>query len=202
MVAGLPVTITMWMIMMMVMMTPSTLPWLSGFVAISRERESGIIRHGWVALFGLGYLFVWAGFSLVAASLQVWLRSQALLQDSAAVTAPLGALVLVGAGLYQLTPAKIACMRHCRTPLNYFLSHWRNGPGGSLRMGIAHGAFCVACCWALMLSGFALGVMNLAWMAVLTVIVALETLAPRGDQIGRLAGAAMVLWGLTLLLHN
>lgn len=187
--------------MMMVMMTPSTLPWLSGFAAMSRERESGAIQRSWIALFGLGYLVVWVGFSVVAASLQVWLRSQALLDASRAMTTPLGALVLVGAGLYQLTPAKVACVQHCRTPLSYFLSHWRNGPGGALRMGISHGAYCVACCWALMLSGFALGVMNLAWMGALTVIVALETLAPRGDRIGQLAGAAMVVWGLTLLLH-
>ena len=200
MVASLLVTTTIWMMMMTVMMTPSILPWLSGFAAMSRERESGAIRRSWIALFGLGYLVVWVGFSVVAASLQVWLRSQALLDASSAMTTPLGALVLVGAGLYQWTPAKGACVQHCRTPLSYFLSHWRNGPVGALRMGISHGAYCVACCWALMLSGFALGVMNLAWMGALTVIVALETLAPRGDRIGQLAGAAMVVWGLTLLL--
>ena len=200
MTTGLPATATIWMVMMTVMMAPSTLPWLSGFAAMSRDRDSGAIRRGWVTLFGLGYLMLWAGFSVLAASLQMWLRSQALLEASLAVTAPLGALALVGAGLYQVTPAKVACVRHCRTPLSYFLSHWRNGPGGAFRMGISHGAFCVACCWALMLSAFALGLMNLAWMAVLTAIVALETLAPGGERIGRAAGAGMVIWGLTLLL--
>jgi predicted metal-binding membrane protein len=190
------------MIMMTVMMAPSTLPWLSGFAAMSRDRESGAMRRGWVVLFGLGYLMVWAGFSVLAASLQMGLRSWTLLEDTLAVTAPLGALLLIGAGVYQVTPAKVACLRHCRTPLSYFLSHWKNGPGGAFRMGICHGAFCVACCWALMLSAFALGLMNLAWMAALTTIVALETLAPGGARIGRIAGAAMVIWGLTLLLHR
>ncbi len=118
---------------------------------------------------------------------------------SAALLAPLAGLVLVGAGLYQVTPAKAACLEHCRTPMSYFLSRWRNGPGGAFRMGLSHGAFCVGCCWALMLTGFALGVMNLAWMAVLTVVIAVETFAPRGERIGRLAGAALVVWGLILL---
>ena len=83
--------------------------------------------------------------------------------------------------------------------MSYFLSRWRNGPGGAFRMGLSHGAFCVGCCWALMLTGFALGVMNLAWMAVLTLVIAVETLAPQGERIGRLAGAALVVWGLVLL---
>jgi len=200
MTTGLFATATVWMVMMTVMMAPSTLPWLSGFAAMSRHGESGAIRRGWVTLFGLGYLMVWAGFSVMAASLQVWLGSRALLEASLAVTAPLGALALVGAGLYQVTPAKAACVRHCRTPLSYLLSHWKNGPDGAFRMGISHGAFCVACCWALMLSAFALGLMSLAWMAALAAIVALETLAPGGARIGRLAGAAMVIWGLTLLV--
>ena len=200
MATGLLVTTTMWMLMMTVMMAPSTLPWLSGFAAMSRDQKSGAMRRGWVALFGLGYLTVWGGFSVVAASLQMWLGDRALLEGSLAVPAPLGALFLVGAGLYQVTPAKMACLRHCRTPLSYFLSHWKDGPSGALRMGISHGAFCVACCWALMLSAFALGLMSLAWMAALAAIVALETLAPGGARIGRLAGAAMVIWGLTLLV--
>ena len=202
MVAGLLVATTMWMVMMTVMMAPSTLPWFSAFATMSRDRDSDAIRPGWVTLFGLGYLVVWAEFSVIAASLQLWLRSRALLEASLTVTAPLGALALVGAGLYQMTPAKAACIRHCRTPLSYLLSHWRSGPSGAFRMGIAHGAFCVACCWALMLSAFALGLMNLAWMAVLTAIVALETLAPGGKRIGRLAGAGMVIWGFTLLLTH
>ena len=102
MATSLLVTTTMWMLMMTVMMAPSTLPWLSGFAAMSRDQKSGAMRRGWVALFGLGYLTVWGGFSVVAASLQMWLGDRALLEGSLAVPAPLGALFLVGAGLYRL----------------------------------------------------------------------------------------------------
>ena len=196
--AGLVATTAMWMLMMVVMMLPAVLPWLIGFAALARDRESGAVRGGWVALFGLGYFAAWLAFSVVGASLQIGLRSWGLLGASAALATPLAGLVLVVAGLYQVTPSKTACLEHCRTPMSYFLSRWRNGPGGAFRMGLSHGAFCVGCCWALMLTGFALGVMNLAWMAVLTVVIAAETLAPRGERIGRLAGAALVVWGLVL----
>ena len=197
--ASLVATTAMWMLMMVVMMLPAVLPWLTGFAALARDRGSSAVRGGWVAFFGFGYFAAWLAFSVVGASLQVGLRSWGLMGVSAALLAPLAGLVLVGAGLYQVTPAKARCLEHCRTPMSYFLSRWRNGPAGAFRMGLSHGAFCVGCCWALMLTGFALGVMNLAWMAVLTVVIAVETLAPRGERIGRLAGAALVVWGLILL---
>lgn len=190
--AGILATTAMWMAMMTVMMLPVITPWLLGFAALSRDRESGTIRPGWVALFALGYAAVWTGFSVLAASLQVGMQGWSL--------PPLGGLVLLGAGLYQVTPAKATCLDHCRTPLSYFLTHWRNGPGGAFKMGLSHGAFCVGCCWAFMLSGFALGLMSLVWMGGFTAIIGIETLAPHGKRIGRFAGAGMVLWGLTLLM--
>ena len=196
---GILATTAMWMVMMTVMMLPAVLPWLWGFAALSRDRKAGTIRPAWVALFALGYVVVWTGFSVVAASLQLGIRSWGLLQASLGGAATAGGVLLIGAGLYQVTPAKAACLEHCRTPLSYFLTHWRNGPRGAFKMGLSHGAFCVGCCWALMLSGFALGVMSLVWMAALTAIIGIETLAPYGKRIGRLAGAGMVLWGLTLL---
>ena len=196
---GILATTAMWMAMMAVMMLPAILPWLWGFAALSRDGESGRLCPAWVALFALGYVVVWTGFGVGAASLQLGIRSLGLLEASIGGAAEAGGVLLIGAGLYQVTPAKAACLEHCRTPLSYFLTHWRNGPGGALKMGLSHGAFCVGCCWALMLSGFALGVMSLAWMAALTAIISIETLAPHGRRIGRLAGAGMVLWGLTLL---
>ena len=226
--AGLLVTTAMWMIMMVVMMLPAVLPWLTCFAALSRDRASGSMRGIWVALFGLGYFATWAVFSVAGASLQIGLRVWGILGVSAyggsalagsafgtatalteatlatpfteaALATPLAGLVLVGAGLYQVTPSKTACLKHCRSPMSFFLSRWRNGPVGAFRMGATHGAYCVGCCWALMLTGFALGVMNLAWMAVLTVVIAVETFAPRGDRIGKVLGAALVVWGLVLL---
>ncbi len=197
---GILATTAMWMAMMTVMMLPVVLPWLLGFAALSRDREAGTIRPGWVALFALGYGTVWGGFSLLAASLQLGLRGWGLLGASIGSAATAGGLVLIGAGLYQVAPAKAACLEHCRTPLSYFLTNWRNGPAGAFQMGLSHGAFCVGCCWALMVCGFALGLMSLKWMAALTALIGIETLAPHGKQIGRLAGAGMVLWELTLLM--
>ncbi len=210
-------TTGLWMLMMVVMMLPAVYPWLKGFAALSRDQESGALRAGWLTLFGLGYFAAWMGFSLVGASLQISLRSWGLLGDlgaagfgesgtagpagvPGALAAPWASLVLVAAGIYQVVPAKRACLKHCRSPLSYFLSRWRGGPAGAFRMGLSHGAFCVGCCWALMLTGLALGLMNPAWMAALTAVIAVETLAPGGDRIGRLTGAALVVWGLALLV--
>jgi predicted metal-binding membrane protein len=212
-----------WMLMMTVMMLPAVFPWLRGFAALTRtggsgsaaDSGSGSVRISWVALFALGYLTAWLAFSVGGASLQILLRSLGVLAASAvgaaagasagasaALTTPLAGVVLIGAGVYQATPAKSTCLEHCRTPMSFFLSRWRNGPVGALRMGATHGAFCVGCCWALMLTGFALGVMNLAWMLVLTVVIAAETLAPQGVRIGRLGGAGLVIWGLVLLASS
>jgi predicted metal-binding membrane protein len=225
--AGILSTTATWMAMMTVMMLPVITPWLLGFAALSRDREAGTIRPAWVALFALGYAAAWTGFSVLAASLQLGIQGWGLMETpmgggataggplaltpaaatrwasvfhaSPALGAPLGGLILIGTGLYQVAPAKAACLEHCRTPLSYFLTHWQNGPGGAFKMGLSHGAFCVGCCWALMLSGFALGLMSLIWMVGFTAIIGIETLTPHGKRIGRLAGVGMVLWGLTLL---
>ena len=202
--AGILATSAMWMAMMTVMMLPAVTPWVLGFAFLSRDREVGTIRPMWVVLFPLGYATVWAGFSLLAASLQVGLQGWGLmgtsvLASSPTLGAPLGGVVLVGAGLYQAAPAKATCLEHCRTPLSYFLTHWRNGPGGAFRMGLSHGAFCVGCCWAFMVAGFALGLMSWIWMGGFTAVIAIENLARHGKRIGRIAGAGMILGGLTLL---
>ncbi len=108
--------------------------------------------------------------------------------------------VLVAAGIYQLTPLKAACLAHCRSPAEFLARHFRPGPRGALRMGLIHGAYCLGCCWAVMLLLFVGGVMNLAWIALLTVLVAAEKLAPGGRVIGIAGGAAMLAWGAALLL--
>ena len=112
---------------------------------------------------------------------------------------PLAALMLMGAGVYQFTPAKNACLKVCRTPIGFFVTGWRPGRWGALRMGLEHGAYCIGCCWALMAMLFVFGVMSLASILVLATAVAAEKLLPWGARIGQLLGVVLVGWGLYLL---
>jgi predicted metal-binding membrane protein len=107
--------------------------------------------------------------------------------------------VLVAAGLYQLSPLKSACVSQCRSPAEFLSRHWRPGRAGTIRLGLIHGAYCLGCCWMLMALLFVGGVMNLLWVIGLTIIVAIEKLAPGGPLLGRAVGAALIAWGLLSL---
>ena len=171
------------------------LPWLRVLSTLAGPMARAGDRAGSVGLFYSGYLSVWLAFSLVAASLQLVLGATGLLSADDRLGPRLSGLFLLGAGLYQATPLKSSCLRHCRNPLTFFLARWRDGPVGALRMGIGHGVFCLGCCWALMALALVLGVMNLAWMAALAFVVGVENLAPKGAVVGRVLGLALALWG-------
>jgi predicted metal-binding membrane protein len=109
------------------------------------------------------------------------------------------AVILIVAGLYQLTPFKGACLSQCRSPLGFLMTNWRDGAGGAFRMGTRHGMFCLGCCWALMIVLFAVGVMNLAWVAALAVLVLLEKITPAGVLISRASGIVLIGAGAYLL---
>ena len=191
--------VVMWQAMMVAMMTPAFLRWLMTFAALTADVESRSSPLRPVASLAGGYFLVWLCYSVGAAAIQVALQQMNLLRDGRAAASSAGVLLIL-AGLFQLAPLKRACLAHCRNPLTYFLSRWQNGPRGGLRLGIAHGAFCVGCCWLLMMTGFAMGVMNLAWMAVLTLVIAVEQVAPHGDRIACALGIAIAGWGFILLL--
>ena len=108
--------------------------------------------------------------------------------------------ILLAAGVYQWTPYKDACLRHCRTPLSFLLSDWREGSPGAFRMGIDHGLFCLGCCWLLMALPFAAGVMNLMWMAVVTVFILVEKAAPGGQRFGKIGGAVLIGAGAWMIM--
>jgi predicted metal-binding membrane protein len=111
-------------------------------------------------------------------------------------TSPLlGSLLLMTAGVYQLTPVKQACLRHCRTPLQFLLTCWQDGTAGAFLMALCHGAYCLGCCWLLMAILFAVGVMNLVWIAALSVLVLVEKIIPRGFSVAKAAGLLLVGWG-------
>ena len=194
----------MWFGMMAAMMLPVSVPWVR--VMISLSGGGGGVRAAtpptpgpWArvrsgALFLVGYLSVWLVFSVAAAAVQLGMAAVVPLGRDTS----LAGLLLVGAGLYQLSPVKAACLRHCRNPLTYFLTRWRDGPRGALGMGWGHGLYCLGCCWALMALALVLGVMNLLWMAVLAAVVCVENLAPGGAVMGRVAGVGLVVWGVVV----
>jgi len=170
------------------------------FAAVNRkQRETG---HPYVAtsLFALGYLAAWAGFSLVAVMLQWGFERTDLLSPTlVGANVILGGILLLGAGVYQLTPIKRACLGHCRSPQSFLGTHWRRGVRGALRMGFEHGAYCVGCCWFLMGLLFFGGVMNLYWIVGLSLFVFFEKTVPAGHWLGYATGVALSVWGVTTL---
>ena len=196
--ADFGLTFTMWAVMMVGMMGPSATPML--LFAASHARHANRRPSAVVLPFSLGYLTTWSAFSAAATLVQWALNQAALLSSAMAVSSPrLAGGLLVAAGVYQLTPAKRACLAHCESPMGFLMHHWREGPGGAYQMGVRHGFHCVGCCWALMLALFVVGVMNLAWVAILTVLILAERLGRVGAVVSGVGGVAMVGLGLVLI---
>jgi predicted metal-binding membrane protein len=184
-----PLTL-MWFGMMAAMMAPTAWPWVRAFHRFSGSGRAADV--GGTAGFASGYLLAWFGYAIGAALLQRALQETRLMANATSVVPWLGAVIFVVAGLYQFAPLKRACLTHCRTPLGYFLTRWRNGPRGAVRMGLHHGLFCVGCCWALMATAFAVGVMNAWWMAALSALALAEQIAPHGQMLRRALGVALL----------
>jgi predicted metal-binding membrane protein len=193
-------TFAMWAVMMVGMMAASAAPVLLLFAASQRGRYQQRVPLA-VLMFGLGYFAVWVGFSAVATFAQWTLQRAALMAETMTVTENwLVATILIGAGVYQLTPLKGACLRRCRSPLGFLMTNWRDGTLGALRMGARHGLFCLGCCWAVMAVMFVVGIMNLAWVASLATLVLIEKATPLGFIVSRLGGLTMLGFGASLLL--
>jgi predicted metal-binding membrane protein len=184
----------MWWTMMVAMMVPSAAPAILLYARVHRHSQS---TPPPTAAFLASYLACWLAFSAAAA----WLQLAATSPMSIALgsRAASGAL-LVAAGLYQLSPFKSACLSNCRSPTDFLTRHYRPGAAGALRLGLIHGAYCVGCCWLLMALLFVVGVMNLAWVAALTLLVAAEKLLPGGEWIARTTGVVLLGWGIVLLV--
>jgi len=191
--------VAMWAVMMAGMMLPSAAPLLLLYGTVVRRRQDPMSR---VYLLASGYILVWLIFSVGATLLQLLLRRTLLLTPMMEIRSRAAtAVVLLVAGLYQLTPAKVVCLQVCRSPLALLTRHWRPGAMGALQMGVEQGVFCLGCCWALMLLLFAGGVMNLAVIAALTVLVLVEKIAPAGLRVRLLTGIALVGLGLWRLVY-
>jgi predicted metal-binding membrane protein len=193
-------TMTMWLAMMLAMMGPVVLPWVAVFDRHARSSGEPGRFSGRTGFFLAGYLMVWSGFGLVATLLQWWLATSRtlapalLLQDRLVAGA-----ALVAVGLYQWTPLKRACLKHCQSPVAFFLSQWREGGWGALVMGGHHGLYCVGCCWLVMAAMAAVGAMSLAWMVGISLYVLVEMYVPGLRWLPRVAGAASMAAGVALL---
>ena len=192
----------MWLTMMIAMMLPSAAPMVLLFAAIARRQQPQAVSQPGTAAFVAGYLAVWALFSACAALAHRGLEMSGFLTPMMTPTSALvGGALLVAAGLYQMTPLKQACLRSCREPIRFLTQHWRPGASGAARMGVVHGASCLGCCWVLMLLLFFGGVMNLYWIAGIATYVLAEKLFPRARWLSYATGAALAVWGISVLAH-
>ena len=190
----------MWTEMMVAMMIPSAAPMILTFAMVNRKRREQERPFVPTGVFLLGYLVVWAGFSALAAVAQWALHAKALLSPMMVSTSPLlGGALLIVAGIFQWTRLKHACLNHCRSPLGFLMSDWREGKWGAFSMGLKHGAFCTGCCWFLMALLFVAGVMNIWWIAIIAVFVLLEKVAPKGLFVGKAAGVLLAAWGVWMM---
>lgn len=190
----------MWIVMMIAMMIPSVAPVILLFAGVSRRRRIQGVLAAPVSVFVLGYLLAWTGYAVLAALTQSGLHSAALLSPAMTSASPLlGGAILILAGVYQWLPLKGACLSHCRSPLGFFSTEWREGTSGALQMGFRHGSYCVGCCWALMALLFVAGVMNLLWVAVIAGFVLAEKVVPNGRLLGRITGVVLAGFGLWVL---
>jgi predicted metal-binding membrane protein len=202
-IADFAFILAMWSEMMVGMMTPSVSPMVLLYAAAGRKaRAAGqpIAATGW---FFAGYLLVWIGFSVVATTVQWLLTTLALLTPMMATnSALLGGVVLAVVGPYQWTQFKEVCLRQCQTPIAFLASHggFHSDPLGALRLGFAHGLYCLGCCWALMVLLFVGGIMNVLWIAGIAILILLEKTLLTGRLVSRVSGALIFAAGVWILV--
>ena len=190
------VFVGVWTVMMAAMMLPAAAPMILTFASAQARRNQAAAVPTWI--FIAGYLFVWSAVGMVVYGL-VQVGADASSYLGSVDRATWGPLVLgvtlVGAGVYQFTPLKRVCLRHCRSPMAFVALHWREGRLGAGRMGIWHGAYCLGCCWALFAILVVAGIMSLAWMLVLTLVVFAEKVFPHGQRGSAIIGVALTVLG-------
>jgi predicted metal-binding membrane protein len=188
-----------WTLMTVAMMLPTSLPLVSLFHSITRQRPN---RAYLVALLIIGYLFTWLLFGF-AAHIGYWGLHEAIDRNAGLETNAwiLGASVILLAGLYQFTPLKYYCLEKCRSPFSFISEHWQgtHEKMQAFKLGVHHGIFCIGCCWALMLLMFAVGVWNVGWMLALGAVMAVEKNLPWGRRLSTPLGIALLCWGLILI---
>jgi predicted metal-binding membrane protein len=191
----------MWFVMMIAMMMPSVAPLVLIFTSINRKRQqqkNPFVSSGYLIS---GYFLVWAAFSLFATILQ-WLLQRASLLNPEMITTSriLGGIIFILAGLFQFTPLKNTCLNTCRSPMGFIHQYWKDGKSGAWRMGIQNGIFCLGCCWILMLLLFVSGIMNIVWIAIISLFVLIEKVSS-AKVISFIAGIGLIAYGILVLLQ-
>ena len=194
-----PLFLAIWVVMMVAMMFPTAAPMIVAFhkVQAGKRQRGETFVSTWI--FVAAYLLVW-GLAGVAAYVGA-LAAEAVAARAAltpTTAARVGGAVLIAAGLYQLTPLKDLCLSKCRTPISFIMTSWREGAAGALRMGLLHGAYCLGCCWLLFVILFPLGIMNIAAMAVITLVIFAEKTLPWGRAVARAAAVTLIAYGLAV----
>ncbi|HEY8824823.1 MAG TPA: DUF2182 domain-containing protein [Candidatus Limnocylindria bacterium] len=183
-----------WTVMMAAMMLPSATP----MILLHRLGANGRWRtHLWSAAFVAGYLVVWASVGVVVWGAAIATSAFVMPEQRALAVAA----ILLLAGVYQFTPLKSTCLRACRTPADFLLTHWHRGLSGQLRLGVEHGVYCLGCCWALMALFVGVGAMSLVWAVGIAIVVLIEKLRPEGVTFGRIAGALLIVAGVIVFVR-
>ncbi len=185
-----------WAIMMAAMMLPSAMPMIGLYAAMQRDAWNATARTAAVSAFTAVYVMVWA-----LTGVPIYVASVALMGVAASTLAYTTAGVLIAAGIFQLSPLKQVCLRHCRSPLGFLLGHWRAGWRGAVSMGWAHALYCLGCCWALMVVLVVAGAMGLPWVLLIASVVAAEKILPRGEWVARTTGVGLALLGVAVVVH-
>lgn len=194
--------LAIWITMMVAMMFPTAAPMILIFARAHRDKQEKGKPYVPTWLFVSSYMVIWALFGALAYLFAV--GGERLAEQSMWVmdnVARIGAGLLILAGVYQLTPLKHACLSKCRSPLQFIMTSWRDGYGGSFRMGLEHGAYCLGCCWMLFVILFPLGMMNIAAMAAITLLIFAEKSLPWGEKVSRYAAIALILYGGLVLIN-
>jgi predicted metal-binding membrane protein len=189
-------TSVMWILMMLAMMLPAMAPVTVIYAGLAAKEHRGAVLALRITAFLAGYFTLWAVLSVALALVQLVLRDSAWFTHGGTQATPIAAgVLLIIAGAYQFTTIKDVCLQHCRSPLAYLLSHWREGLRGAFPLGLHHGAYCVGCCVAIMGLMFVLGAMNPWWMAAIAAYFVAEKLMPAAEQWSRWVGLALILLG-------
>jgi predicted metal-binding membrane protein len=191
--------VVLWGVMMVAMMFPAMTPVVGMFRTIARRKQEAGLPFTPAWIFVAGYVVLWTltGSAGYAADLAI----QSLPETFPALRTYgmlIGGLTLIGAGAYQLTPLKYLCLSQCRSPMGFLLTSWRDGHAGAFRMGLHHGAYCLGCCWSLMVVLFVVGTMNLVWMGILSIVIFVEKIVPYGVGMGKATGVGLIALGVAM----